>query len=433
MSYSDIARMSTSETPYSLAPMIETVVPSVVNIATVTTVEQNSNPLLNNPFFRRFFNVPEEQLKQKREMRSAGSGVIVDTEQGFILTNAHVIKNADLIEVSLSDEKAYTAELIGQDEDMDLALIKIDAPGLTAVKINPEYDPRVGDFVVAIGNPFGLGQTITSGIIGAKGRSGLGLDSYQDFIQTDASINPGNSGGALVNLKGELVGINTAIYAPSGGNIGIGFAIPAPIAARIMEQLIMFGEVRRGVVGVVVQNIDETLSEAIGLRKGYGVLVNQVTTGSPADQAGLQAGDVILSIDSRKIRNQTDLSNILGLHLVGDTLVIEVFRQGEIRAFQLTVAEPAYQNVDGESLSPFFAGAKFSEVLSIDGTRVEISELEEDSLLAQKGLQKNDRFISVNDIPIVSVQQIRGALAQSPEAIFLKISRDDTFYHLTLR
>ena len=257
----------------SLAPVLEEVTPSVVNIYTRTRVRVRS-PLLSDPFFRRFFNVPD--VPRERVSQSLGSGVIVDAEAGYILTNNHVIQGADDIAVTLQDGRSLQAEIVGLDPDTDLAVIRVPAEGLRALPLADSGQLRVGDFVVAVGNPFGLGQTVTSGIVSALGRAGFRGLEFQNFIQTDASINPGNSGGALINLRGELVGINSAIFTPSGGNVGIGFAIPSSMASYVMDQLIRFGEVRRGTLGIIVQNLTPELAGAFGVAGGRGALVSEI-------------------------------------------------------------------------------------------------------------------------------------------------------------
>ena len=254
----------------SLAPVLEKVTPSVVNVYTQTRVRIRSR-LLDDPFFRRFFNVPD--IPRERVSQSLGSGVIVDAENGYVLTNNHVIQGADKVAVTLKDGRSLDAEIVGTDPDTDLAVIRIPAESLSALPLADSEELRVGDFVVAVGNPFGLGQTVTSGIVSALGRTGFRGLEYQNFIQTDASINPGNSGGALINLRGELVGINSAIFTPSGGNVGIGFAIPSRMARYVMDQLIRFGEVRRGTLGLIVQDLTDELAGAFGIEAGKGALV----------------------------------------------------------------------------------------------------------------------------------------------------------------
>ncbi len=309
----------------SLAPMLKQTTPAVVNIATTGAVTVQ-NPLAQDPFFRRFFNVPQQT---QRRTQSLGSGVIVDAAQGLILTNQHVIKHARQITVTLSDGREQNAELIGADEKADLAVIKIDAHELTDVAWFDSDELQVGDFVVAVGNPFGLGQTVTSGIVSALGRSGLGIEEFEDFIQTDASINPGNSGGALLNLRGELVGINTAIIGPAGGNVGIGFAIPANMARQMMAQLIEHGEVRRGRLGVMVQDLSAELAEALGVRVRRGAVISRVLRGSPAAAAGLVPGDVVTALNGRPVREAKSLINLVGLKPVGSTVELRVQRAAE--------------------------------------------------------------------------------------------------------
>jgi Do/DeqQ family serine protease len=321
----------------SLAPMLEGVMPAVVNIATQGHVELKSNPLFNDPFFRRFFNTPN--APNKRKTQSLGSGVIVDAARGLVLTNNHVIANADQISVRLTDGRQFAAKLVGTDPETDVAVIRINATGLVALPIADSDRLRVGDFAVAIGNPFGLGQTVTSGIISALARSGLGITGYEDLIQTDASINPGNSGGALVNLRGELIGINTAIYSQSGGNIGIGFAIPMNMAHQVMEQLVKFGEVNRGFLGAEMQDLDPDLAAAFGIKGHQGAILVNILADSPAAKAGLKPGDVVTEMNGKRVRNATDLHNQIGLLRVGDDLTLKVLRDGKALSVRTQIAK----------------------------------------------------------------------------------------------
>ncbi|MFT6593998.1 MAG: Do/DeqQ family serine protease, partial [Zhongshania sp.] len=317
----------------SLAPMLKTVNPAVVNISTFTTRTVRQNPLLNDPFFRRFFNVPEQQMQQPQQQRrtqSAGSGVIIDAKNGIVLTNHHVVNGADEITVGMEDGRNFTATLVGSDPDVDIAVLKIDAKNLHSVKLADSEKLEVGDYVVAIGNPFGLGQTVTTGIVSALGRTGLGIEGYENFIQTDASINPGNSGGALVNLRGELVGVNTAILAPSGGNVGIGFAIPINMAKASIDQILEHGEVRRGQLGIVIQDLTSELADAFNVGKHQrGAVIAEVQTDSAAEKAGLKVGDVVVELDGKDILSSAQLRNAVGLKRVGDRIVVTVLREGK--------------------------------------------------------------------------------------------------------
>ncbi|HEY3488117.1 MAG TPA: Do family serine endopeptidase, partial [Gammaproteobacteria bacterium] len=340
----------------SLAPMLELTTPGVVNIATQGRVEIRNNPLFEDPAFRRFFNIP--QMPRERMTQSLGSGVIVDAKKGYILTNHHVIASADQIAVTLRDGRELEGRLVGSDPDADIAVIQVKADGLTAVPWGDSDQLRVGDFVVAIGNPFGLGQTVTSGIVSALGRSGLGIEAYEDFIQTDASINPGNSGGALVDLRGRLVGINTAIVGPSGGNIGIGFAIPAQMAKSLMQQLIEHGQVTRGSLGVVVQDLNAELKQAFGLQSGSGVVISRVEPGSAAAKAGLRVGDVVIAVNGRPVRGSADMRNVIGLQRIGEVVEMEVLRDGKPPPLTVLIAETKVNSMDGGELHPRLAGAK---------------------------------------------------------------------------
>jgi Do/DeqQ family serine protease len=314
----------------TMAPLVAGVTPGVVNIAVRSRVERAPNPLFDDPFFRRFFDLPA--VPREREVLSAGSGVIVDAARGYILTNGHVVANPSEIQVTLKDRRTYPARLVGSDPATDVALLQIDAPGLTAVAFGDSDRLEVGDVVVAIGNPFGLGQTVTSGIVSTLGRSGLGLEGYEDFIQTDASINPGNSGGALVNSKGELVGINTAIIGPTGGNIGIGFAVPANMAKAVMAQLVEHGEVRRGRLGITIEDLTPARAGDLHLELPGGAVITHVEPGSPAARAGIAPGDVIVRAHGQPIQDAGDLRNLVGLLPVGTDLPIVLYRDGRERA-----------------------------------------------------------------------------------------------------
>jgi Do/DeqQ family serine protease len=315
----------------TLAPMIRKVSPAVVNIATRGTVRESGsqNPLLDDPFFRHFLDVPPNSPAHERPFQSAGSGVIFDARRGYIVTNAHVVENASEITVTLQDGRDLKATVVGSDAPSDVAVLKVPAEGLAQIALGDSAKSEVGDFVVAIGNPFGLQHTVTSGIISGLSRSGITPDGYEDFIQTDASINPGNSGGALVNLRGELIGINTAILSRTGGNMGIGFAIPVNMARSVMEQLLRYGAVKRGELGVSMYTVTADIAHSLGLSNVAGALVAQVIEGSAAEQAGIRAGDVITTVNGQTVKSNSELRNTVGLLRVGDKLEVGLVRDGK--------------------------------------------------------------------------------------------------------
>jgi Do/DeqQ family serine protease len=321
----------------SLAPVVSRITPGVVGISVKGRVREE-NPLLQDPLVRRFFNMQPGPIE--RETEAAGSGVIVDAAQGYVLTNAHVVENATSIEVTTKDNRRLNAKLIGRDPDTDIAVLQIPANGLTAVPIGDSDRLQVGDFVLAIGNPFGLGQTVTSGIVSALGRS-PGIEGYEDFIQTDASINPGNSGGPLVDLQGRVVGINTAILAPSGGNIGIGFAVPIDMARQVMDQLINYGEIRRGRIGVAIQDLTPDLAQALGTRHTGGAVIARIEPGSSAERAGLRPNDIIVAINGAPMRSGSELRNRVGLSRIGDEVDLTVERGGVERQVNVRIERAA--------------------------------------------------------------------------------------------
>ncbi len=406
----------------TLAPMLEKTTPAVVNISTTGKVIVR-DPFFDDPFFRRFFDVPEQ--RRERRISGLGSGVIVDANDGYIVTNSHVIDKAEDIVVTLEDGQRFNAKVIGKDPGADIAVIQIDAERLTEIALGDSDNLRQGDFVVAIGNPFGLGQTVTSGIVSALGRSGLGIESYEDFIQTDASINPGNSGGALVNLRGELIGINTAIYGSGGGNIGIGFAIPVNMARQIISQLVEHGEVRRGRLGFVVQDLTPELAEAFGVARKKGVVVARVEAKSPAQQAGIKVGDVITAVNGREVDNSAQVRNEIGLLRVGSEVEIEVLRDGKTRSLTASVGRHTTYTVSGNTLSEKLAGAKFSEAQEDPSRRTAagIEVVQARGKAASAGLRKGDIVISVNRERVKTIKDMKAAIKKNPEALLLNIQR----------
>jgi len=411
----------------SLAPVLKEVTPSVVNIYTRTRVRVRS-PLMEDPFFRRFFNVPD--APRERISQSLGSGVIVDAEKGYVLTNNHVIARADEIAVGLKDGRSLEAKLIGTDPDTDLAVIQIPAENLTELQLADTDELQVGDFVVAVGNPFGLGQTVTSGIVSALGRTGLRGLEYQNFIQTDASINPGNSGGALINLRGELVGINSAIFTPSGGNVGIGFAIPSSMARYVMDQLIEFGEVRRGTLGVIVQDMTAELAGAFDMDAGKGVLVAEIAAGSAADDAGLQPGDVIVQMDKREINSAQDFYNAEGRLALGESLRVEYVRDSKTRKTKLLIQPVPV--LSGAELDSRLEGARFTELTARNRQQspsgVLLDELDPRSRLAREGLKPGDLITGVNRQQIRNLADFSEALKNTRGSILLQGNRRGRSY-----
>jgi Do/DeqQ family serine protease len=324
---------------HSIAPVVSRVTPGVVGISVRGRVRED-NPLFQDPVFRHFFNLQQQPIE--RETQAAGSGVIVDGAQGYVLTNAHVVENATSIEVTTKDNRQFRARLIGRDPDTDIAVLQISGSNLTAVPMGDSDRLQVGDFVLAIGNPFGLGQTVTSGIVSALGRS-PGIEGYEDFIQTDASINPGNSGGPLVDLEGLIVGINTAIVAPSGGNVGIGFAVPINMARQVMNQLISGGEIKRGRIGVAIQDLTPDIAQALGTTHTQGAVIARVEQGAPAERAGLRTNDLVVAVNGAPIHNGAELRNRVGLSKIGDTVDLTIVRSGAERTVAVRIDQVAAQ------------------------------------------------------------------------------------------
>lgn len=321
-----------------LPEMLKKVVPGVVNISTRTRIRFEENPLFRDPFFRQFFDIPN--MPVEREQQSLGSGVIIDAGKGYIITNNHVIDKADKITVTLLDGQNVEAKLVGSDPTTDIALIRINNGNLVELPKGNSDQLQVGDFVVAIGSPFGLGQTVTSGIVSALGRTSLGIEGYEDFIQTDASINPGNSGGALVNLQGELIGINTAIVGPSGGNVGIGFAIPINLASQVANQIIHFGKIQRGHLGVQIQDLTPTLANAFGITQQHGAVIAGIVPGSAAEKAGLERGDVVIAVNGQPVESAPKLHNRIALMQVGDMVSLDILRSGEELNIKARIGKP---------------------------------------------------------------------------------------------
>ena len=408
----------------SLAPIIDEVSPAVVNIS-VSGIVNTSNPLSRDPFFGQFLPPPGQ-----RQFQSAGSGVIVDAENGYILTNFHVIENADEITVALVDDRALEATVVGSDADSDIAVLQVEPEGLEEMPLGDSEQVRVGDFVLAIGNPFRLRHTVTSGIVSGLGRTGINPEGYEDFIQTDASINPGNSGGALINLRGELIGINTAIFSSSGGNIGIGFAIPVNMAQSVMNQIISFGGVRRGLLGVNIGTVTPAIAESYELGNTSGAFVTEVTSGSAAEAAGLQIGDVIVSIDGEPMDGPGSLRNSIGLLRPGDTVEVGYMRDGETRTTTATLGERSNVSLAQRlsEIDPEFEGAEFatnSEAQEdFNGTEgVLATSVEPGSPAYLNGLRAGDVITHINRQRVRTVDGAREIIGGALASVILQVTR----------
>jgi serine protease Do/serine protease DegQ len=434
------APAATAQTPSgqaSLAPMLKQVTPAVVNIAVTSTVE------IDNPL-RRFFG---EMEPVEQEVQSIGSGVIVDATKGYVLTNHHVVKDADTIKVRLSDDRIFDAKLIGSDPDTDIAVLQITADRIRALPLGDSDKVEIGDFVVAIGNPFGIGQTVTSGIVSATGRSGLGA-RYEDFIQTDASINPGNSGGALVNLKGELIGINTASFNPRGsvaGNIGLGFAISSKLARFALKEIIATGSVVRGRIGIGGQNVDPDLAKAFGLPAARGAAITQVVPDSPAAKAGLKAEDIILEADGTEVRDFDQLRNLIGLRRVGDRIQMKVLRDGKPLMVTVVVGKNTEQAVaagaggSGAKLHPRLAGAVFVPVDETtapeqrDVRGVLVQRIQPRSPAAGLRLRPGDIIIGVNRQRIQTLQDFEKLANADQKQLLLLVRRGNNAFFVVVQ
>ena len=416
---------------FSAAPVLKEATPAVVNIS-VRGRRVQRNPLLEDPFFRRFFNAPQQRSVP---VQSVGSGVIVDADEGLVVTNHHVVKDAETIVVTLLDRRDFEATLVGSDAGTDVALLRIDADDLTELRPSDSEMLEVGDFVVAIGNPFGLRHTVTLGIVSALGRTGFNFDagyqdSYQDFIQTDASINRGNSGGALIDLDGRLVGINTAIISSSGGSVGIGFAVPTRMVTAVVAQLLEHGEVRRGQLGVIIRDLTPDLAEGLDLDQAQGALVSEVMEGSHAEKADIRPYDVIVSVDGEAIEGANDLRNRVGLGRVGEEVEIELIRDGERLKRKVVIGERGVTLADGGATSERLEGVALRDIspdhpLFGEVRGVEVARVDAGSRAAREGLRPGDIILGVNRRRVANVQELLDLVEELPRTLALWVQRGE--------
>lgn len=419
----------------TLAPVVNQVTPAVVNISVVTRSPLEDNPLFRDPFFRRFFNLPD---RPQRQEQASGSGVIVDAAHGYVLTNHHVIKDAEQVIVTLKDRRQFQARLVGTDPGTDVAVLQIQSQNLTALKFGDSDQLNVGDYVIAIGNPFGIGQTVTSGIVSALGRTGLSAEGYENFIQTDASINPGNSGGALVNLRGELIGINSAIIGPSGGNVGIGFAVPSNMARTVMNQIVRYGEVRRGRLGVEMADLSPALAKKLGVNVLEGAVVANVQAGSPAEKAGLRERDIVVAMNGRPIHSAAELRARLGLTPIGEEVELRVQRAGAVRVLHARIEAPQKFTESAGQAVPQLPGMRVVEIergsplyQRIQG--LVVASVEQDSSAWHAGLRPGDIIYAVNRRRVRTLAEFQKALRSAERGYALSLLRGDSELTIAIR
>jgi serine protease Do/serine protease DegQ len=423
----------------SLAPIVDKVTPAVVNIAVKSKSDAPDMSGLPRDF-RRFFQMPDDdsgsgtpQQPRQQTQTSLGSGFIIDAKKGYILTNHHVIDKATEVVVTLKDRRELVAKVIGSDEGTDIALLQVEAKDLTALPFGDSTNLKVGDFVLAVGDPFGLGQSVTYGVVSGLGRSQLNIEGFEDFIQTDAAINPGNSGGPLVNLKGEVVGMNTAIFAPAGGNIGVGFAVPSAMANAVVAQLIQNGSVKRGLIGVEIGDLSPALAKNLGVDVSEGAYVRRVTKGSPAETAGIKAGDVVTALNGKSLHSSSDLRNRLGLMPVGTTVDLTFNREGKTMSTKVTIGKTPKEaeskvadraELEGANFETLEAGSK------LKGVRV--TDVARGSTAWQLGLRARDVIVAVNRQPISDFNELVDALKGSSHATVLAVKRGDEDVRIVL-
>ena len=413
----------------SLAPMLEKSTPAVVSISVKGTHEVKQRV---PDAFRFFFGNPRQQNgPQERPFQGLGSGVIIDADEGYIVTNNHVVNEADEILVTLKDGRQITATKIGADAESDIALLQFKADNLVEIKVSDSDELRVGDFAVAIGSPFGLGQTVTSGIVSALGRSGLNIENFEDFIQTDAAINSGNSGGALVNLRGELIGINTAILGPNGGNVGIGFAIPSNMMSNLVKQIVEFGEVRRGVLGVAGRTVNSEIAKAMELETTRGGFIEQIAPDSAAAEAGLKAGDVIVKVNGKQVKSFSELRGKIGSIGAGKKVKITVIRDGDEEDFTVKLKQAESANVEAASIHNMLDGAELDN--NPDDNGVDVSDIQQGSPAHALGLRKGDLITGINRTRTRNIAELRSYLKDHEGVFALNVMRGNRNMYLMIR
>lgn len=447
----ETASSSTQQLP-SLAPMLEKVMPSVVsiNVEGSTTAKtprlppqfqqffgdnspfcQDGSPFQNSPMCQ---GAAPNGAAPQQKFRALGSGVVINAEKGYVVTNNHVVDNATKIQIQLSDGRRYDAKVIGKDPRSDIALIQLqDFKNLTAIKIADSDSLRVGDYTVAIGNPYGLGETVTSGIVSALGRSGLNVENYENFIQTDAAINRGNSGGALVNLNGELIGINTAILAPDGGNIGIGFAIPSNMVKNLTAQMVEYGQVKRGELGIMGTELNSELAKAMKVDAQRGAFVSQVMPKSSAAKAGIKAGDVITSLNKKQISSFAALRAEVGSLPVGTKLELGLLRDGKPMTVTVELQQSSQDKVDSSTIYTGIEGAGLSNAVVNGQKGVRVDSVKPGSAAARIGLKKDDLILGVNQQPVTNLGELRKILDTKPSVLALNIKRGDSSIYLLMQ
>lgn len=414
----------------TVAPVLEKAMPSVVNIATTRI---NAEPVLEPQ--RQQNNIVPSEAKRSTNL---ASGVIVDNDKGYILTNFHVVQGAEEVMITLSDGRHFPAKLIGGDPESDVAVVQIQADKLQSITLGDSDTLKVGDFVLAIGNPFGLNSSVSSGIISALGRTDLGIEGYEDFIQTDAAINMGNSGGALINIKGELIGINTAILSSAGGNMGIGFAIPINMARNIMQQLIQFGEVRRGLLGVVAQSLTPDLASAFRSSKTHGAIISQIVAESPAADSGLKIGDVVLTINDKPVNNASELRNQIGLASIDSVITLGIERLGKAQTIKIKITDPRTHTTILSRINPNFAGMEVAKIHDIIATHGDVNGLKlvqvnYGSAAWRAGLRAGDIITEVNHQNIASVKDLENAAKKQSDALLVRVLRGPNASYMMIR